>query len=250
MVSAEKTINGKPLSLHCSVYRLYIRSQLKRRHLVSLREYLEENGLLIDFDDPALTDEKKRELESKIEEAKATHRRLYLKNKQEKYRKSKVRVEMTLDKEESALIKKRAGKKRPGTFIKEMALAYMKQEYIIPNEEIIEGLIKEIARYREDRNREGRNVKQILDWARKRGMVEVPEDIEYLREKLYSLDKLDYTFHLEETVMNALRHPEEQFPEYLKRKLHDSPELIEETERILAEIKHGHGHQGDSDTHA
>ena len=217
----------------------------------SLQTFLEERGLVLDLEDPQLREEEKQQFKEKIAAAKIEHRKLYLKAKRKEYNEKQARVELRLNKvgrgNEYDRLKKRAKGKHLATFIKSCAIAYLKNEYVVPDEKVVNSLIQEIARYREDRNKEGRNIKFILDKVRKQGMV-YPSNINELYAKMYALDKLDFTFDLEQSVVNAMHHPKEHFFEYVERHLEQSPEAIEKLEKIISKhskAKENQNHQND-----
>ena len=240
MIVTEKFFVYPSFCLHLEVARKDIVKTIRQKQMQSLREYLEKRGLLIDLNDSQLSVQEKELWQQKITEAKLAYRKMYLKEKKKEYRATKARAEITLNKEgrgnEYDLVQKRAKGKKLGSFIKECALAYLRQEYVVPNNEIIDSLIQQIAHFRQERNKEGRNIKYLLDNANKRGIV-VEHDIRELQNKMYSLEALDFTFHLEEKVMAALRYPEQQFANYLQQKLEEKPELIAEVEQILELVK-------------
>lgn len=222
--------------------RLFFRTTFQKNKVKSLQAYLEEKGLLLNLDDPNsnYTDIQKEHLKKRIAAAKAEHRKLYLKEKRREYNEKQARVELRLTKvgrgNEYDKFKKRAKGKHLATFIKTCAIAYLKNEYVVPDEKVLNELIKEISRYREDRNKEGRNVKYILDKVRRQGMV-YSNDLRALQEKMYALDNLDFTFDLEQSVANALTHPEEHFFEYVERHLRKMPEAIEKLEKVILKVK-------------
>lgn len=222
--------------------RIFFKRTFQNYRVKSLQDFLEEKGLLLNLDDPNsnLTDVQKEHLRNKIIRAKAEHRKLYLKEKRKEYNQKQARVELRLNKvgrgNEYDKFKKRANGKHLATFIKSCALAYLKNEYVVSDEKVLNDLIKEIARYREDRNKEGRNVKFILDKVRKQRMA-YSRDINSLQEKMYALDKLDFTFDLEQLVTNALQYPEEHFFEYVERHIKKMPEAIEDLEKIISKVK-------------
>lgn len=240
MIVTEKFFVYPSFCLHLEVARKDIVKTIRQKHMQSLREYLEEKGLLIDLNDSQLSIQEKELWQQKIMDAKSVYRKMYLKEKKKEYRATKARAEITLSKKgrssEYDLVKKRAKGKKLGSFIKECALAYLRGEYVVPNDEIIDSLIQQIAQFRQERNKEGRNIKYLLDNANNRGIV-VEHDIRELQNKMYSLEALDFTFHLEEKVIAALRYPEQQFTSYLQKKLEEQPELIQEVEQILELIK-------------
>lgn len=222
--------------------RSFFKNTFQDYKVKSLQAFLEEKGLLLNLDDPNsnLTDVQKEHLRNKIARAKTEHRKLYLKEKRKEYNKKQARVELRLNKfgrgNEYDKFKKRAKGKHLATFIKTCALAYLKNDYVVPKESLINDLIKEISRYREDRNKEGRNVKFILDKVRKQGLV-YSGDLKMLQEKMYALDNLDITFDLEQLVINALCDPEERFFDYAERHIRRMPEAIEELEKIISKVK-------------
>jgi hypothetical protein len=222
--------------------RTFFKSTFQKYKVKSLQDFLEEKGLLLNLDDPNsnLTDAQKEHLRNRIARAKAEHRKLYLKEKRKEYNEKQARVELRLNKvgrgNEYDKFKKRAKGKHLATFIKSCALAYLKNEYVVPNEEVLNDLIKEISRYREDRNKEGRNVKFILDKVRKQRMA-YSRDVSDLQEKMYALNNLDFTFDLEQLIVNAIQHPEEHFLEYAERHIRKMPEAIEDLERLISKVK-------------
>ncbi|MGB1216679.1 MAG: hypothetical protein ACPG5P_02315 [Saprospiraceae bacterium] len=205
----------------------------------SLREYLREKNLLFSMDDIENSIDKES-LMNRVEEAKIKYRKSYLKKKKQEYRKSKHRVEFSLSKEgkssEYDLVKKRAKNKKLGVFMKECALAYLQNEYVIPNDDLINNCIKEIAAYREDRNKEGRNIKHIVDKANRRGYT-IPEDLEDLKQRLYKLNNLEYTFSLEDKIEQLLRYPEEELLDFLRRKFEDNPSLVSQVGELVQTFK-------------
>jgi len=211
----------------------------KNKGMETLRNYLKERNLLYSMNEID-SQEEREEIKFKVEIAKKEYRKAYLKKKKVEYRNAKHRVEFSLSKKgktsEFDLVKKRAGNKRIGTFMKECALAYLKNDYVIPNDIIINDCIKQIAAYREERNKEGRNIKHIVDKANRRGYT-VPEDLEDLRQRMYELNNLEYTFSLEDKVEQSLRYPEEQFLGFLKRKIEENPHLISQVEDLIQSSK-------------
>lgn len=230
-------------------FRNHFTTTFQKHKVKSLQNYLEEKGLLLNLEDPNLQETDRILLKEKIAIAKLEHRKLYLKEKRKEYNNKQARVELRLNKvgkgNEYDRLKKRAKNKKLATFIKSCAIAYLKNEYVIADEKIIDELIKEISLYREDRNKEGRNIKFILDRVRRQGMV-YSNDISELYAKMYALDKLDFTFDLEQSVINALHHPEEHFFEYVERHLQKSPEAIERLEKIISKISKEKNNQNDN----
>lgn len=211
----------------------------KRDGMETLRSYLKERNLLYSMNDIESEEEKNR-IQFQVAEAKKEYRKAYLKKKKSEYRNAKHRVEFSLSKKgkvsEFDLVKKRAGKRKIGSFMKECALAYLQNEYVIPNDELISDCIKQIAAYREDRNKEGRNIKHIVDKANRRGYT-VPEDLEALRQRMYELNNLEYTFNLEDRIEQSLRYPEEQFLDFIKRKIEENPSLVFQLEELIQSSK-------------
>ncbi len=220
--------------------RFFFRTTIQENKVQTLQKYLEEKGLLLNLEDPLLTHNDKLFLKKKIADAKAEHRKLYLKEKRKEYNATQARVELRLNKtgrgNEYDRFRKMAKNKKLATFIKSCAIAYLKNDYVVPDEKIIDGLIKEISRYREERNKEGRNIKSILDKVHRQGMT-YQNDLIALYYKMYALDQIDFTFDLEQLVANAMHHPEEHFLEYAKRHLEKTPEAIEQLEKIISKIK-------------
>ena len=235
-------INGVLENNELNDLRTFFKKTFQKYRVKSLQDFLEEKGLLLNLDDPNsnLTDIQKEHLRSRIAKAKTEHRKMYLKEKRKEYNEKQARVELRFSKvgrgNEYDKFKKRAKGKHLATFIKSCALGYLKNEYVVSNEKVLNDLIKEIARYREDRNKEGRNVKFILDKVRKQRMA-YSRDISNLQEKMYALDNLDFTFDLEQLVTNALQYPEEHFLEYVERHIRKMPEAIEDLERLISKVK-------------
>ena len=76
----------------------------------------------------------------------------------------------------------------------------------------------------------------ILDKVRKQRMA-YSRDVSDLQEKMYALNNLDFTFDLEQLIVNAIQHPEEHFLEYAERHIRKMPEAIEDLERLISKVK-------------
>ena len=80
-------------------FRTIFQNTIQVYKVKSQQAFLEEKGLLLNLNDLNLSKEEKKKYQEKINEAKALHRKLYLKEKRQVYRKQQARIEIRLNKE-------------------------------------------------------------------------------------------------------------------------------------------------------
>lgn len=138
----------------------------------TLKEHLASLGMLGKEVDNAVLDKVKKQY------YKEYHRQYY-----KQYKDRRIRVETRFSKSEYALLKQSARRhhKRASTHLKESALAYMEQSYVVPDERLLQDLKLQIRAI-------GNNVNQIAYRANSsRGKA---VDIQALFSQLNRLEKL------------------------------------------------------------
>ncbi len=119
------------------------------------------------------------------------NRQQYLKRYQKLYRMERKRLELTLTPDEHQTLQDAAKrhKKKLSTFTKEAALAYLNQEFIVPDEEHLQRIELGIRRI-------GINLNQLVRRAHQSGIQ--PDTVAQLEELVRQL---------EQSVGDSLRHP-------------------------------------------
>jgi hypothetical protein len=90
--------------------------------------------------------------------------------------------------------------------------------------------------YREERNKEGRNIKKIIDDAIKRNYF-IPQELTELQKSMYGIKSVDYTFDLQDKVLKVLTEPQEQIIDFIKRNLEENPGLLPHLEQLIYDHK-------------
>jgi predicted RNA-binding protein YlxR (DUF448 family) len=208
----------------------------------TFKEYLEKLGLLVDFSDKNLTEEDKSSIRERIKLAKKEYRSIYVKKQLKEWKNKHKKFEVFFNKEgrnnEWDYIKRKAekAKMKVPAFIKQCLMAYLKGCYVVPDRDQIDKLIKEISMYREERNKEGRNIKKIIDDAIKRNYF-IPHELTELEKSMYGIKSVDFTFDLQDKVLKVLTEPQEQVIDFIKRNLEEAPGLLPQLEGLILEHK-------------
>ena len=181
------------------------------KHNKQLFDFLRSRGLL-DNGSP-----------EKIETATQEFRKQQNKERLQKFRASNSRQEISLNAADLELLTKQAENHglKLGTFIRKSALAYLKTEYLLPENNRIKELEIGIRRI-------GNQINQLLRHVHQFGFT--PDNQKELREKINQLeDKVSY----------ALRQPL-PLNEFLRQLLKRKPEYIHELKQVLNDSHNDH----------
>ncbi|MGB0524628.1 MAG: plasmid mobilization relaxosome protein MobC [Flammeovirgaceae bacterium] len=175
----------------------------------TLRAFLEEQGL--DQSSPT----------EKINEAKKTHRKQYIRAYHDQYKKEVKRTSVTLSKEEHKQIESAAKRHqiKVATFIKACTLAYLEGQYILPEDTKVQALELGIRKI-------GNNINQIVRKLHGHKYVNA-DDIEGMQHKLHELEAL---------ISNSLRRPE-RISTLLEQHIKQNPEMLTQLELFVQKQK-------------
>lgn len=176
-------------------------SKIESKVNMTLKEYLLSLGQDI-FENP-----------TRLEAAKKEYQRVYMREYKKQYNKENKRVKITFKKDEYEAIEKEANKmKKPvATHIKDLLMAYIHSEYILPNDVDVKEMNRLILAI-------GNNVNQIARWGNENRFI-AADSIKYLYQQLKMIkDKMDDTFKRPDNVLDLVKQSIEDNP-FLKKEL-------------------------------
>lgn len=156
-----------------------------------------------------------------LKKFKESHRREYLKNYQNQYRQKNKRVTFSLSKSVHQELEEKASQQglKVGAYVKQCALAYLNQVFLLPDDSQVQDLELSIRKI-------GNNINQVVHQFHKRKLP-IPDTLQLIQTHLQ---------HLEEDITAAFREPQSLL-EVLQEALEKEPQLISKLKSIIETIE-------------
>ena len=173
-----------------------------------------------------------------IDSLKKEYKKDYQTKKHQEFRERNKSVKLFFDKSKEYPYIERQAKKhglKISSFVKDCVFAYLKKQYISPNEDKLERCIQEIAQIRTAIDRIGTNINQIAKHTNQQKFL--GNDYEkQIYKSIFDLDKLNIFFELEDRINAACREPRDLIS-FLKSKFEEDKNIVFEVEKLINKYK-------------